>query len=352
MRIAVLAASLLLTGAVHRPQSRPDDPRIYVANQEVATVSVIDARTNELLETVDMQKLGFSAKCKPHDTAVEPDGSYWYVTLIADGYIVKLDRDDHVVAKAPFETPGLLALDKNSDLLFVGRSMAAVNPPHRIGIIHRKDMSIKEVDVFVPRPHAIAVDPRGRYAYVGSLAENQMAVVDTQTDEATLQQIPGDSTHVIVDWAVSPNGQWLVGSGQMTGQMVVFDATDPLHLKFITMVKVNAWPWHPAFTPDGSEVWVGNQRANSVTVIDARFWKVADVITGEGLAEPHGIAIRPDDKYVYVSNHNLQGTYKPTTDRGGNGTGTVVVIDRATRKIVKVIETDRYAAGMSIQGGR
>ena len=327
----------------------PSDPMLYVANQAAATVSVIDARTDSLVTTVDLQKLGFSAKAKPHDTAVEPDGSYWYVSLIGDNYVVKFDRDNQVVGKASMEIPGLLSLDPHSDLLFATRTMSAVHPPTRVGVIHRSTMKIDEVDVVINRPHALAVDPKGRYAYVGSLAENQIAIVDGQTEQVSLVPLPGDSLHMIVDWAFSPDGHWVVGTDQMQNEAVVLDATDPLHPRETTTVPVKAWPWHVQFTPDGREVWFGNQKANAVTVIDAKTWKVAAEITGNGLAEPHGVAVSPDGKTVFISSHNLQGAYKPEHPRPG-GTGTVVVIDRAARKITKVIETDQDAVGMSVAG--
>jgi YVTN family beta-propeller protein len=348
---AVLFAALAPGASTGHGIPRPDDPRLYVANQEVATVSVIDARTNTLLETVDLQQLGFSAKSKPHDTAVEADGSYWYLTLIGDGWVVKFDRADHVVGKARFEAPGLVSLDPTSDRLYVGRSMAAVNPPQRIGIIKRSDMSIEEVEVFFPRPHAIVADPRGRYVFVGSLGANQIATVDAESQQAVMTAVPGDTIHTLVQFAISPDGTRLVATAQMTDKLLVYDSSDPLKLRLLTTLDVNAWPWHPAFTPDGKEVWFGNQRANTVTVVDAGTWTVAGVVRGAGLAEPHGIAISTDGKTVYVSSHNLQGSYTPAHPRTPNGTGTVVAIDRATRMITTVIETDRYAACMSIGGG-
>lgn len=324
-------------------------PLIYVANQEPGTVSIIDPRTDSLLETVNLQALGFSIKSKPHDTAVEPDGSYWYVTLIGDNLVVKLDRQNHVVAKVTMETPGLLALDPRSDLLYATRTMSAVNPPARVGLIRRSTLTLEEVDILIPRPHGMAVDPRGRYAYASSMNAEQIATVDGTTGQVTLSPMSGDSMRMIVDFAVSPDGRRLVATDQMYNQVLVFDASDPTRLKELAVIPVDPWPWHVAYTPDGNEVWFGDQKGNSVTVLDAHTWKVLDVIKGPGLAEPHGIAISPDGRTVFVSNHNLQGVYTPTHPMTG-GTGTVVVIDRQSRKITKVIETDRDPVGMSFPG--
>ncbi|MEO8296089.1 MAG: YncE family protein, partial [Gemmatimonadota bacterium] len=292
---AATGSSATASTATVPPVARP---RVYVANQAPGTVSIIDPRNDSLMETVNLQQLGFSIKSKPHDIAVEPDGSYWYVTLIGDNLVVKLDRENHVVARVTMETPGLLALDPRSDLLYVTRTMSAVNPPARVGLIHRSTMSIEEVDILIPRPHGMAVDPRGRYAYASSMNAEQIATVDGTTGQVTLSPMTGDSMRMIVDFAVSPDGRRLVATDQMYSQALVFDATDPLRLKEIAVIPVDTWPWHVAYTPDGNEVWFGDQKGNSVTVLDAHTWKVLSVIKGLGLAEPHGIAISPDGKMV------------------------------------------------------
>jgi len=78
---------------------------------------------------------------------------------------------------------------------------------------------------------------------------------------------------------------------------------------------------------------------------------VGTIIRGNGLAEPHGVAVSPDGKTVYVSNHNLQAGYHAQAQHAG-GTGTVVAIDRASGRIANVIETDVDPVGMSITGNR
>ena len=113
---------------------------IYVTSQSAAAVSVIDAVSREVVATIDLTELGFSANCKPHHVAVEPDGSFWYVSLIADWRVLKFDRQNNLVGQVEFETPGLLSLDPELDVLYVGRSMAAVSPPMRIGRIVRSTM--------------------------------------------------------------------------------------------------------------------------------------------------------------------------------------------------------------------
>jgi hypothetical protein len=85
--------------------------------------------SNTVLETIDLQKLGFPPTSKPHHAQVEPDGSFWYVSLIGAGKVLKFDRDNHLVGSVSMEVPGLLTLHPDQDLLVAARSMSAVNPP-------------------------------------------------------------------------------------------------------------------------------------------------------------------------------------------------------------------------------
>ena len=239
----------------------------------------------------------------------------------------------------------MLALHPIDDRLYVGRSMAAVNPPRRIGVIERSDMSVDELDVFYPRPHAIAVHPTGEWIYSASLAANQMSTVNASTDDLQLTTLEGD-THTLVQFAVSPDGQTLVGTGQLTGLCLVFDLTDPGAPVLTNTIEVGAHPWHPVFTPGGRFVYFGNKMANTVTVIDVETMTVAKVIEHEGIAQPHGSAVSPDGTRVFVSSNNTG-----TSAGGAEGAppGMVTVIDTGTQEVLKVIEVGPNATGLGIR---
>ncbi len=320
--------------------------RLYVANQNSALVSVIDMTSNTVIETVDLQALGFSAIAKPHHVVVEPDGSAWYLSLIAENRVLKFDRDNQLVGQLEFERPGMMALDPSSDRLYVGRSMAAVNPPQRIGVVDRTTMELDEVDVFFPRPHAIAVSPSGRIVYSASLALNQLGAYDTETDAIELKTLDG-ATHTMVQFALTPDGNTLFATGQLTGTLLVFDVSQSPTIRLTRTIQLGHQPWHPVITPDGRRLYVGNKDDNSVSVVDLETLAVVTTITGPGLAEPHGSAVSADGKYVYISNRNLKGAYTPREQDDGEGqVGTVVVINTASNTIESVIEVDRYPAGM------
>jgi YVTN family beta-propeller protein len=332
---------------------------VYVANQASGKVTVIDAATDSVVAVVDFARLGFSANPKPHHIVVEPDGSYWYVSLVGDNAVVKLDRANRVVAKAETVTPGLLALDPRSDLLYATRSMSAVNAPARIAVIHRRSMAVEEVEVLVPRPHGLTIAPDGKHAYVASLGANQIAVYDAERERAGIVDVPGgDTSQVIVQLAVSPDGRTLVATSQLTGKLLVFDLADPAKPRLVQRVATGDWPWLVTFTPDGAEVWVPNQRSNDVTVIDAKRWTVATTVRGD-FAQPDGIVVSGDGRLVFVANHNTDhvmtaGGISMAMPMSGTtaAPGRVIVIDARRREVSKRIDTAPDGSGIGIAGGK
>lgn len=323
------------------------DQHIYVCNQGAATLMVIDVATNEIVDRIDLQELGFSANAKPHHAVAEPDGSYWYVTLIGENRVLKFNRENELVGQAEMEVPGLLSLHPTQDLLLVGRSMSAVNPPQSIGVIRRSDMTLREeISTFFARPHAIGTTPDGDWTFIASLAENQILSLNTETGETELANI-GGTTHVFVDFAISPDGNTMVVTGQVTGKLLVFDISDPASPTVTDTIDVNAEPWHPIFSEDGRYVYFGNKGAHTVTVVDMESKTVDSVIEGNGLAQPHGSALSADGKYLYISNNNRQGTFQASTSSSnGDPPGTIIVINTETREIEKVIEVEAYPSGI------
>ena len=315
---------------------------LYACNEGAAAVSVIDMDALVVIRTVKLEELGFTSDSRPHHVAVEPDGSAWYVSLIGDDAVLKFNRENELVAQTDFERPGMLALHEEEDALFVGRSMKAVNPPQRIGRITRSTMDIDEIDVFFPRPHALAIHPDGAHVYIGSLAENRMATLEDASESVELYSIDGP-IHTLVQFALTPDGSTMVVGGQLTGRLLFFDTTTPASPALVDSIAVGAAPWHPVFGPAGRQVWFGNKMAGTVTVVDALEREVTAVIGG--LAQPHGAAMSPDGKHVFISNNNLNGAYKSRYGFDGQP-GAVAVISAESHQIVKMLEIGPNATGL------
>lgn len=322
------------------------DQLLYVCNQGSAVISVIDMEANLVIRTIDLRDFGFSENAKPHHAAVSPDGAFWYVSLIGENTVLKFTRDYELVGRASFEVPGMLALSPSTEELYVGRSMSAVNPPMSLGMVDLSEMkTLEELDVFFPRPHAIETSPDGSHLYTASLGINQIASIDTKTLKVEITDVPGPH-HSFVQFIISPDGNTLLTGGEMSGQLLFLDVTDPMQPSVRKTLDLGGAPWHPVFSPDGRFLYVPRKMANAVSVIDMESETEVAEITGEGLAEPHGSAIRADGRYLYVSGNNLRGTYTPRYDLGSDPPGTIAVIDTESREIVKVLEVENYPTGI------
>ncbi|MXW64120.1 MAG: YncE family protein [Bacteroidetes bacterium SB0662_bin_6] len=325
-------------------------PFLYVCNQGSGVISIIDMEAHVVARTVDLRDFGFSENAKPHHVAVTPDGAFWYVSLIGEHTVLKFNRDNELVGRTAFEAPGMLAFDPVLEQLYVGRSMTAVNPPQRIGVIEPDGMDIEEIDVFHPRPHALNVTPDGKYVFSASLGMNQIAVVDAESMDIELVPVPG-AHHSLVQFAVAPDGHSMIVGGHMSGDILFLDITEPMQPSVTYTLPLGGGPWHPSFLPGGDRVVFPAKMANAVAILDLATGTEIERISGHGLAEPHGSAVRPDGRYIYVSSNNLNAAFTPRYHREDNDSpnGSVAVIDANTFDIVKVIEVEQYPTGIGAQ---
>ncbi|MEX0600773.1 MAG: hypothetical protein WD205_09040 [Rhodothermales bacterium] len=213
------------------------DELLYVCNQGSAVISIVDMATNVVIRTVDLRELGFSENASPHHIAVAPDGEHWYVSLIGEGVVLKFTRDNELVGRAEFDVPGMLSISSTGESLYAGRSMSAVNPPQRIGRIDPSDMSVEEIDVFYPRPHALIAAPGGRHVYSASLGVNQIAGIDPQSLEIELTEVEGPH-HGFVQFAVAPNRPLMIVGGEMSGQLLFFSLEEPMSPHVVEVLEV------------------------------------------------------------------------------------------------------------------
>lgn len=348
---------LLLAALAARPAAaQPAPVRVYVPNQMGSSISVLDGG-GTLLATVDLRSLGFSAHAMPHQVAAMPDGSAWFVTLAGDGFVLKFDRENRLVARTAFEAPGMVVLDPGRDRVYASRALGAVSVPSSLGVFRGSDLALlDEPGIFIPRPHALAVDTVSGRVYAGSLSANQLASWDPATERAEVTEVDGPA-HVFVGLATSPDGRRVAATTQLTNLLIAFDAAAPGALRRMGDVTVEAWPYDAAWSPDGRTVWFPNQRAGSVTRVDAASWTVTAVIRDSAFQEPHGVVLTPDSRTVYVSSHGrVLGGHGGHAAAGHDmdnprANGSLAMIDAASGRVRKVTEVGPYAAALGLSGG-
>lgn len=344
---ALVAAAVIAAAAIPSGHAQ-SNPLLYVCVQDDAKVAVVDMARAEVVRTIDLTTLGFPATAKPHFIVVEPDGAHWYVSLIGANKVVKFDRQDRVVGHFEMETPGMLSLADRGRLV-VSRSMSAVNPPKRVAILDRAAMTGEEIDILFPRPHPVAV--AGGYAYTASLGVNQLASISLETQKVELVNVPGPA-HGFVQFAVSPDGAVLVASTEVSGRLMVFDLKQPARPALVADIEVGKMAFDPVFTPDGRFVWVPVKMTNEIAVVNVSSRRVEFRIQNDAFRQPHQIVFAPDGRTAFVTNNNKMDHMADPAHAGhampggGNGIAPLVVVDVATRNVVKSLPLGKNLTGM------
>jgi DNA-binding beta-propeller fold protein YncE len=353
-------AALACGGGSNAPSATPAPTagvKLYVVNQTGASISVIDQQRLAVDTVIDLTKMGFSANAKPHHIAVEPNGSAWYVSLIGDGKVLKFGRDNRLLGQVSMETPGLLALDPVHDSLYVGRSMTAVNPPKSLGVIHRTPFTlVDEQEIVIPRPHALVVTRDGRWVHTASLAENRIASVEVSTGRVTLSNIAG-APRSLVQFTIAPDGRTMVAGGELSNTMLAWDPSSA-PLTVMREGPVGAKPWDQVYSRDGRRVYASLLADNAVVEIDATTGQVLRRFT-ERLAQPDGVILRADGRYLFVANRNtgaaapgMSGHDMHGMEGQSSSNGWLAIIDVASGKTVSTLMLGPSPTGVGAAGAR
>ncbi len=320
---------------------------VYVASTNDGSVSIIEATANVVIRRIDFQTRGFSPLSKPYDVAVEPDGSFWYVSLSGENLILKLDRSNQIAAQTSIEKPGLMEIDPVRDLLYVTRAQSDDTPPASIAVVRRSDLFVQDVDVTFSRPHALAVRPQNDYVLSASSDVDQIMIISTESRSVSLFPIQGPEQG-ISHFELSEDGSTLYGSSTLRNQVSFFDLSGIPVIRQLQSVSIGVQPGCLTLIPSALELVVCNPAANRLTILSSSTGAVLTTVSDASLASPSGSTLSSDGRVLYVSNANTTGTYLPRYEFVGSDVpGTVTVMDTSTKSVRKVLEVGRGARGIA-----
>ena len=272
--------------------------KVYVADEEASTVSVIDTASFKLIRSIPVGQ-------GPHNVQVAPDGKLVWVTNNGDPG--KTDektpqrppKSDHGMAAGGGE---VWAIDTTTDAV-VAKVPVGMHPAH------------------------VVVAPDGRTAYVANGGENTVSVLDIAA-RRVIETIPvGATPHGM---RISPDGKQAWVANLKGGTVSVIDTRAR---KETAQIAVGKGPAQVGFTPDGRLAFVSLSAENAVAVVDPASRKVLRKVSVGTV--PIQVYATPDSRLLLVAN---QGT----REKPGN---TVSVIDLETFKTVKTIDTGSGAHG-------
>jgi YVTN family beta-propeller protein len=297
------------------------DVRLYVDNSEGDDVSVIDLKT---LNTVDDIQLGHNI----HGLAIQADGRRLFATIESDSTL-------RVVGTATNKEIAAIKL--------TGRpNQCAVTPDgHYVAVPIRDKNAVDIVDVEqqkvvktlpVSQPHNAFNAGSNRYLFVSAMGTKQINVIDLTTMAYSAKVTVGGIPRPYV---VTPDGATMyVAVTDLHGFMKVDVASGKIER--VEMPAENHTPkqrpYEPsntlthglALSPNGAELWVTSLLDDSLYVYDVKADKITGrVQVGDG---PNWVTFSPDGKYVCVSN---------------TGTDDVSIIDVKARREVKRVKVGK-----------
>ena len=278
--------------------------KVYVADEEANTVSVIDGASFKKTGSIPVGQ-------GPHNVQVAPDGKWLWVTN--NGEPGKPD-EKMPSAKMPKSGNGV---------------MASAGPGAVWAIDTTTDKVVGKVPVGMHPAHVV-VTPDGRHAYVTNGGANSVSVVDISALRV-VETIPvGTSPHGM---RISPDGRQAWVANLKGGTVSVIDTASR---KEIAQLPVGKGPAQVGFTPDGRLGFVSLSQENRVAVIDPASRRVIRKVTVGTV--PIQLYATLDSRLLLVAN---QGTPK----KPGK---TVSFIDLGTFKVVATIETGLGAHGVVV----
>jgi len=255
---------------------------IVVANRASGTISVIDVRTEQVLETVDLPAGDNTPE--PMYVVYSRRGNYVFVGDRANNRVVVFDADNYDVVTAIDAGAGIFHMwaDDLDRFLWVNNDIdntATVIDIRSLGVIATVDMPADLVaDGY--KPHDVVLGPAGGLAYV-------TMVGGSDPDHDYLVQFRTDTFEEINRAAVGK---------------------DP-HVSLIRL---------------SNELYVPAQNSNIVTVLNRFTLELIDEINVPGA---HGAGMSPLGRVFY------------TTNLPGGGTDGLYAIDTRTNTIIDAVDT-------------
>jgi YVTN family beta-propeller protein len=333
--------------------------KVFITNQASDYVAVVNLENNHLVRLIDVGGRNNVTQPldSPHVIVVDNQGRYFYVSLIAEGYLEKYDA-------VTYEKKGRM---------YIGSSPAHIvlNSTGTIGYItdFTTAGSIKEFDTQtmtiignitefrMKSPHGLRLSHNGTFLLCTTYVSEFLYLINTSDnniedvvpiDPSVPQNGTGTQNFLPYQIAITPDDRYAFISCSVSNDVRVFDIQTRT---FIHTIPVGQKPLALEISPDGSWCYVPNRNSNSVSVISTQSMSVVKTIINAG-AQPHMIDFTADGHYAYISCESNNGTFAHHPPVGSKKPGTTCVVDVwADHVKIKDIEMASFPAGVCVTPG-
>ena len=329
--LSLIALSLLIVFL--RPgraetQPRSSLHRLYVANEGADSISVIDPTDLSLIARVP-------TGVRSHNVNVDPQGRYFYVTVLftkESGDLVQVfdvKTNALLTSVVVGHQPSHVVPDPAGQRLYVSSEFG--NSVSIISIPEFKRMETLKLKGRGPHGHAITSD--GKVLLIPNGRSGDVSVVDLAYRKADLIKLPPGANPVAI--GVSQDGKFAYVTDAGLNQVHKIDIVTKVVLASLSVGKR---PIQVPVHPTRPLLYIPCMESDAVYEIDLQNWKMAKVIpVGKGA---QGIAYTADGKYAYVT----LTWEKPN--------GRVAVIDTETDTVQTTFPVEAAPNGIAVLFGK
>lgn len=260
--------------------------RIYVANQESDTVSVIDGATHGVISTIGVGN-------GPAGVGVNSVTQRIYVANYLSNNVSIIDgATNTVVATVPVGSdPNGVAVNPNTNRIYVANYLS-----NNVSVINGATNTVVTTVAVGSRPYFVGVNAATNRIYVGNSNGNTVSVID-------------GATHNVIATIAVGSGPYGIGVNPITNRIYVANANsdtvsviDGATNTVINTVAVGDKPYAIDVRTANNRYYVTNENHNTLWVMDGATNAAVSVLpTG---SEPDGVAVHPSSGFIYVSNYS------------------------------------------------
>lgn len=328
----------------------PESYRVYVCNQNTEEVSVIDGTDKVVSYITDV-----------YDPQTEFDtpywvaeyGAYYYITLSSAGKFIKYRKSDNSVVAviSGINDAGIIKINRDGTKAYVSRASTSQYLYNSIYLINLSTMSIQKEMTFPAAglPHGMALDITRGYLYVADAINNLVNIINTFNEQVIDVRFDLVNDLYPLFLEVSPDGNYIYITAINSNQLLIASANSRL---VIDKINLLSYPMGVTVSSTGDKIYVASSGGDAVEVITkvSDWWNKTNTITHPTMSMPFGIDITSDDRYVYVTNQNLDGDFIPAYRVKEEGDiSTVTIINAVTETVEKIIEVEENAAGIVVE---
>jgi YVTN family beta-propeller protein len=220
----------------------PDGRFAYVASELSDTISVIETATDAVSTTITLP----SGEGIAH-LAISPDGQRVYATVLAGNSILVIDTNDNTVLDPAIDvgfSPAGIAVSPDGNLIYVTDAGSS-----------------------------------GGVAVIDAAASTVIATIDVDNHPSAVAFTPDGLSAYVTQAGINTDGEFTVSKIDTASSAVVGDP-----------IEVGNFPTSIAVTADGLQAYVGNERSDTVSVIDTA--GNTPTLTLSGMSSPRSVAAR------------------------------------------------------------